>query len=352
MKRTTQEKSIRVVCNYENISKTILKIVKKGNDFYSSIAGTEGHSSYHESGKTQIKHGKWGNENDCSHMVMREKVADVDSFKVIQTICFLNSKKVIQNNALFKKYKFKDDINEVKIDIDCDSTEDGSIIAIISGFSKNNFSYKSHITTNLDSSIFTLLKYENFTECSLNTFTAVLNYKSDAGNEVIKSNFEKIGINAKTHIPNDWAYFVHSYGETITTIFGSDFGNGPKRLFNHRPLLPIPVNADDKTHNFILHNIKDNGYFIKIDDLSFGALQVSNDRFLHLFIFKTATLKVEKIGEILLISSIKELYFYFQHGGHRIQQFKIGKNNYQIECHVGTNMHTSSYFIKLWELRP
>lgn len=348
------EKSLRAVCILNGQRKTILKLTKKGNDFYSSIAGRPGHSSYHESGKTHINHGKWGEKDYQTNMIMRDKVIDIKSYKLIQAISFLNHAEVILNPNLFKKHK---ETKDLKIDINCSELEENSAIVIISGIAKHDFSYSQFSKENLNPAMFDFLDYIELVENEIKVFILALNIKRNSNSEIIKLNYEKIGLNTNIQFPTENFFLVYEYGQTSLCIFGFDFGPPPHKIFDNRPALPKTITEHTISQKLTLKNLKHNGSFIRIGNLSLGALPESEKLFLHLFVVQINQLNTKTMGNIEYIASIKNLYFYYVYGGHDVQQFKIGNDEYQIELsgvterreHLDDEM-IQEYYLTIWKI--
>lgn len=331
------EQSIRTVIDNGSLLLTVMKIWEKDFNYYSSISGKPGHSSYHKSGKTHSKYGKWGTKDSYGNMIFKTPATNILKYEIIHGMSLRNDNHFSSDYSFFKKYKRNEGENIVTINQK--TYKESDIFLILNGFSPKTVDCRSTIKQDIDGELLEVIHYfETESPHDHKLFTVVFLYDKNSEPEKIKNELNKIGLPTTLQIPPEKCYLEYKNGKTSLSITGFEFGSEPPRLNLEPAKLPIPVYEHMEYFKFHLCATRYKNEYIDIADLSFKALSPLPDRAQRIIILRkidkvnAESIHLDSMNTIFYNCGFKILSFQAGHyGGHTIQQFELNNINYQLE---------------------
>lgn len=233
---------IRVVLERDSDERAVLVLMRKGGDFYSTIAGSKGHRSHHKSGQVHTNQGKWGVKDYYTNRRLKTPPIEVEGTQVIQAYIFRNNQSLHFGDKSLKKYSGKK--ANIILRVPADEVGADSGIAVFTGFTSNPELTKKEWFDLATNEFLQLFKYELALNPNGPSIFVVVLKSLEEVNEIPLTRYLKdILKTSKLTMPSKgerWIWEGDSFMCPITiTLTDGGFGPPPKPMNALPPLLKV-----------------------------------------------------------------------------------------------------------------
>ncbi|WP_322002769.1 hypothetical protein [Marinobacter alexandrii] len=328
-----QDQIIRVVIERASDKRSLLVTWRKGEDYYSAIAGSVGHRSYHKSGRLHTNVGKWGQKYYYIRKYSKESPREVNGTQLLQALILRNHECLHFGNRAFKAYLGKR--CDALVHIKEGDVRGDSILVIVSGFT-SDFQLTQSEWANLElNKSLQPIKIELLPNSDgPSMFVAVLQIDSGIEKKVIEKELKHLFKVPNISIPRPGNYACIEGGDSSYSLRGSEFGPAATPANPAPPNLPVKIEYWMRRHEIELSFKPQEGALVKVGPLTLEALPSSH---LQLQPFKISVIacswgdnEPEQESFSIRISSTEFILEHGQYRGHSDKQFSLSDQQFQI----------------------
>lgn len=327
------DQTIRVVLERSDDYRALLFVWRTGHDFYSAIAGSAGHRSYHETGWFLTNVGKWGKWNYHVEKEVKLPSREVNGTQILHGFFFKNDESLHFGDRPLKKYSGKK--SDLLVKIKQSEVEGDSVLLVVSGFTSDPQHTKENYFDLIEYRSLELVKLEMLpSRDRYSMFVAVIQARSHFDNKIIGKELKKFLKVDSLVIPVGDIYQSVEGKSTHATLRLPNLGPAPPPANPEPPALPIkqedwmPVHVVELSFRPLI------GTVIMAGPLTIEALPSSSvvRQPMRVSLFRDARLAEEagiKSMSIHIAYLMLELQ-YGQYKGHSEKQFALADQKFQI----------------------